>query len=384
MRDVVIVDFARTAFSKRGGALRFLSGAQIGARCLTALVSKSGIWEKGGPEAVDSVIAGSIFLSKDAYTPVRYMTQLAGFPLAMEGHRVDMQDGSALASINQAAAQIALGYADTVIAGAMESYSTCPVFLSSRIEPYQGNAPVWLDLKQSPFAEQNLSPEEANERLAAAWKISREDCGEYAAESRLRLKEAFRSEHIGAEVVPISAPASLKKNEIPVEKDDFPEPGLKEDSAVLSDGAGFFLLMTPEKAAELGYTPIARWITGADIGTEPALRGIAPAYSALKALKRAGLGVKDISDWENSELFAAENLAVMKAIKEETGTGIDRALWNPNGGALGLGYPGAASGAQMLMFALMQMEKTGGRYASVSAACGGGLGVTVLLENLRV
>ena len=93
---------------------------------------------------------------------------------------------------------------------------------------------------------------------------------------------------------------------------------------------------------------------------------------------------KDIDDWENSELFAAENLAVMKVIKEETGTVIDDARWNPNGGALGLGHPGAASGAQMLMFALMQLEKTGGRYASVSAACGGGLGVTVLLENLKV
>ena len=383
MRDVVIVDFARTAFSRRGGALRFLSGAQLGARCLDALVKKSGIWEKGGPDAVDSVIAGSVFNSKDAYSPVRYMTQLAGFPLAMEGHRIEMQDGSALAAVNQAAAQIALGYADTAIAGAMDSYSTCPVLLSGSIEPYQGNAPVWLELKHSPFEEQNLSPEEANERLAEKWKLSREASMAYAENSRTRLKEAFETGRIGSEVVPVRAPASLKKNEIPVDKDDFPASASKDGSAFLSDGAGFLLLMTAEKAKELGYTPYARWIMGADIGTEPILRGTAPAYSALKALKKAGLTVKDIDDWENSELFAAENLAVMKVIKEETGTVIDSARWNPNGGALGLGHPGAASGAQMLMFALMQLERTGGRYSSVSASCSGGLGVTVLLENLR-
>ncbi len=383
MRDVVIVDFARTAFSRRGGVLRFLSSAQLGARCLKALVSQSGIWEKGGPEAVDSVISGSVFNSKDAYSPVRYMTQLAGFPLSMEGHRVEMLDGSALASVNQAAAQIALGYADIVIAGATDSYSTCPVFLSGSIEPYQGNTPVWLELKHSPFEEQNLSPGEANERLAKKWELSREACGAYAELSRARLKEAFETGRIGGEVVPIQAPASLKKNEIPVGSDDYPASASEDDSALLSDGAGFLLLMTAEKAAELGYVPYARWITGADIGTEPVLRGIAPAYSALKALKRAGIGVKDIADWENSELFAAENLAVMKAIKEETGTVIDSARWNPSGGSLGLGYPGAASGAQMLMFAMKQLEKTGGRYAAVSAACGGGLGVTVLLENLR-
>ena len=401
MRDVVIVDFARTAFAARGGALRLLSATQTGARCLQALLKKSGICERGGDAVLSAVFAGCSVASKDAGTPTRYMTQLAGLPLAMEGHFVEMQDASALASVNQAAAQIALGYADVVIAGAMESFSTRPAFMSATTEPYQGLAPAWVVQKQSPFAEQDLPPEEANDRLAAAWDLSREACDDYALESRGRLESALRGGRIGEEIAAIDVPTGSKKLEAPMEKDELPAafptrgelgamapllPGgttTKGNSSVYGDGAGFLLLMTPEKAKELGYVPYARWIIGADAGTEPVKRGIAPAASALKALKRADLGVKDIGVWENSELYAAEDLAVMKALEKQSGTAVDRKLWNAFGGALGLGYPGAATGAQMLMFAVKRLEQSGSRFAAVSAAADGGMAVTVLLENLR-
>ena len=142
-------------------------------------------------------------------------------------------------------------------------------------------------------------------------------------------------------------------------------------------------MMSAEKARELGYEPIARWIMGADIGVQPSLMGIGPAYSNLLALKRAGLHVSDLSVLECNEAFAAQQLAVIKEMEAQSGVKIDQDRWNPNGGAIAIGHPNGASGARICMFAMKELMRTGGRYGLFSSCCGGGHGTTTIIENLK-
>ena len=142
-------------------------------------------------------------------------------------------------------------------------------------------------------------------------------------------------------------------------------------------------MMTAEKARELGYEPYARWIGGADYGVEPKYMGIGPAFSNLIALKRAGLTLDDMDVIECNEAFAAQNLSVIKEMERQSGLKIDQSKWNPNGGAIAFGHPNGASGARICIFAMKELERRGGRYGLFSSCCGGGHGVTTLLENLR-
>jgi len=141
--------------------------------------------------------------------------------------------------------------------------------------------------------------------------------------------------------------------------------------------------MTAEKAAELDFIPYARWVTCADAGVEPRYAGIGPVYSALKALKHADLSMDSIDVWECNETCAAQNLAVLKELENQTGSTVDQSRWNPNGGSIALGNPNAASGVRLAMFAMKQLEKIGGKYALLSCSCGGGQGVSAVIENLR-
>lgn len=400
MRQVVFVDFARTAFGNRGGSLRSFSACTLAAECLKGLVKKSAIWEKGGQRAVDAIFLGSAGRNKDSSAPARYTALLAGFPVETEAHQVEMQCGSAITSINHAAFQIALGYTDVAIAGGMESASTRPVFMSTTTDPYKGLPPQWLTMRLAPEDDQNISMIQVADGMAEKWGITRTMCDEFALRSQQRLDAAYKSGLIGPEIVPITIPATRKTPEIIVDRDEFPKPhstmeGLSGLRAVgggvttagnasgINDGAAFVLMMTEEKAKELGYTPYARWVIGADIGVEPKVMGIGPAFSNAKALKLAGLRAADMDVWECNEAFAAQNLAVVKEIENLTGHAIDMDRWNPNGGAIAIGHPNGASGARITQFAMKQLEKTGGRYGIISSCCGGGHGTTTIIENLR-
>ena len=151
----------------------------------------------------------------------------------------------------------------------------------------------------------------------------------------------------------------------------------------LNDGAAFVLMMTAEKAKEWGYKPYAKWVCGADCGVEPRYMGIGPAFSNMRALKRAGLSIKDMDVIECNEAFAAQNLSVIKEMEHQSGMKIDQDLWNPNGGAIALGHPNGASGGRICIFAMKELERNGGRYGLFSSCCGGGHGVTTVIENLR-
>jgi len=150
-----------------------------------------------------------------------------------------------------------------------------------------------------------------------------------------------------------------------------------------NDGAAMVLLMTEEKAAELGYKPYARFVMAGNSALDPKFMGLGPVESSLQALKKAGLTPDDIDVWECNEAFAVQNLGVIRGIEEATGCKIDQDKWNPNGGAISFGHPNGASGGRICIFTMKELERRGGRYGLFTSCCGGGQGVTTIIENLR-
>ena len=143
------------------------------------------------------------------------------------------------------------------------------------------------------------------------------------------------------------------------------------------------LLMTEEKAAELGYKPYARFVMAGNSALDPKYMGLGPVESSLQALKKAGLTPDDIDVWECNEAFAVQNLGVIRGIEEATGCKIDQDKWNPNGGAISFGHPNGASGGRICIFTMKELERRGGRYGLFTSCCGGGQGVTTIIEHLR-
>ena len=401
MREVVFVDGMRTPFGKMGGSLKTIAGSNLAAMTVKALVAKTGILEKGGK--VDSVMCGSAAGCGASWTHARYITMAAGLPFETSASFVEMQCGSAIDSINHAAWKILSGCADVIIAGGFESHSNKTVKYSTTVEPYKGLGPQPCRAIVHEDPKQCVGMIEIADIMAEKWGITREACDEFAYRSQMRAAASTEKGYFKEEIVPITIPATKKTPEIIFDYDEHLRPtttleGLAKlrtvrgtetsvttagNASGLNDGAAFVLMMTAEKAKELGYEPYARWVTGADYGVEPRLMGIGPAYSNLLAMKRAGLKIADMDVMECNEAFAAQNLGVIKEMEILSGETIDQSKWNPNGGAISFGHPNGASGARIGIFCMKELERRGGRYGLFSSCCGGGQGVTTLIENLR-
>lgn len=397
-REVVFVDGCRSAFANLGGGLRTMAGSDIAAEVVRGLLDRTGILARG---KVDSLFAGCALGDSMAIDPARYIALKAGLPIETSATFIEMQCGSAITAVNHAACKLAMGLADVMIVGGMESYSNMPARFSMSTEPYKLIPPTAINLKLAPDPAENINMIEIDDGMARTWGITRAECDAYACESQQRLARAYANGVTGSEIIPIIFPATRKTPEIVVDKDENPRPQttveiLSKLRSVLengvttagnssgrNDGAAFLLMMTTEKAKELGYTPLARWVTGADVGVRPSQMGIGPAFSNLKALRQAGLTVNDMDVLECNEAFAAQNLAVIREMEKQSGCRIDRSKWNPNGGAIAIGHPNGASGARIAMFAMRQLERTGGRYGLFGSCCGGGHGTTAVIENLR-
>ena len=398
MRDVVIVDGARSAFTKFGGSLKAYASVDIATLVVNDLLKRTGILDKG---KVDSLMAGCALGDMKTKDIARYIVLQSELPMETSGTFVEMQGGSAIAGLNHAAWKIKAGMSEVAIVGGMESYSTFTAKFPMCRPQYKFIAPYALKPEHTPNKERDLDRASLDDKMAAEWGITREQADTYAARSQERLAQAYKKGITGDEIVPIVIPATRKTPEIVINKDDSPCPDITAEelsklqpvnqsgitttgnSTGLNDGAAFMLVMTAEKAQELGYRPIARWVTGAHCGVREDYTGIAPAYSNLKAIKQAGLKLEDIDVIECNEVSAAENLAVISEMKKQTGKKIDQEKWNPNGGAIAIGNPNAASGARMTMFAMRQLEQTSGKYGMASTCCAGGQGATVIIENLR-
>ena len=397
MREVVIVDGVRSAFTNFGGGLRTLASVDIASRVVDGLLEKTGILERG---TVDSLIAGCALGDYKCKDIARYVVLQSKLPTETSGTFVEMQCGSAITSLNHAAWKIMAGMSDVAIVGGMESYSTMTAKFPMSKPQYKLIPPYPIAQGLTPNKERNVDMITVSDKMAVKWNVKREEADAYAARSQQRLQRAYERGVTGT-IIPITIPGDRKRPDTVVDKDEFPRPettleGLAKLRAVhpdgvttagnasgRNDGAAFLLVMTAEKAKEYGYTPIARWVTGAHCGVQEDYMGIGPAFSNLKAMKAAGLKIGDVDVYECNETFAAQNLSVIREMEAQTGDTIDQEKWNPNGGAISIGHPNGASGARITIFAMNELLRTGGKYGVISSCCGGGLGTTAIIENLK-
>ena len=401
-REVVFVDGIRTAFGTLGKTLRGILGEEMAGMALTGLVEKSKVIEKGG--VVDCVFMGSAIGPNTAINGARWPVLASSLPQSTSASYIEMQCGSGIDCINHAAWKILAGQADIIIAGGYESYSNAPCRFPMTTEPYKMIPPLPIAFSQSPTRDAaTMNMGLTAEKLQKMYNISREAQDEFALRSQQRTQEAIKSGFCAQDIMPISVPQGKKKPPIEFSVDEFPRaettmeglvklpPAFIKDGTVTAgnssgrnDGAAFVLMMTKEKALELGYKPWAKWLSGGDYGVDPTIMGIAPAYAVPMALKRAGIKMSQLDVIECNEAFAVQNLAVAAELEKQTGDKVDFAKWNPNGGAISYGHPNGASGPRIGIFTMRQLQKTGGKYGCFSSCCGGGLGVGTVIENLMV
>ena len=394
MKNVVIVDGIRTPFGRLGGGLRQFYPSELCGMTIRALVRKSGILERG---TVDSVFMGSAAGDAHCTNLARYAVLYSGLPYETSASFVEMQCGSAIDALNHAAWKIMTGNADVMIAGGGESYSQRAAKFSMAVEPYRLIPPTAIPNTLSPKKEEAIDMVSISNLMAERWNVSREECDAFALRSQTLAKEAMDNGWLDDQIFPVTIPATRKTPETVVARDEQPRATTAEalaalkpvrgsgvttagNSSGLNDGASAVLLMSEEKAKELGYEPLAFWRGSAEYGVDPRYMGIAPAYSNVKLLDKAGLKMEDIAVFECNEAFAAQNLSVIKEMEDRAGSKIDRERWNPHGGAIAFGHPNGASGTRIAMYAMKHLWENGGGYGLISSCCGGGLGVSCLLE----
>ena len=397
MKNVVIVDGIRTPFGKLGGSLRQFHMADLAGMTIKALVERTGIMERGG---VDCVFVGSAAGDARSTNVARYATLYSGLPYETTASFIEMQCGSAIDCVNHAAWKIATGNADVIIAGGGESYSQRCAKFSMSVDPYKMIPPTAIPNRLSPNKEEAIDMITISDLMAKRWDVTREACDQFALRSQNLAQQSIESGWLDDQICPVVIPATRKTPEIVISQDEHPHKNLTIDqltklrsvyeggvttagnSSGRNDGASAVLMMSEDKAKELGYTPIARWLGSAEYGVDPRYMGIGPAYSNVKLLKRFGLSLNDIDVYECNEAFAAQNLSVIREMENQMGGTIDMDRWNPNGGAIAFGHPNGASGTRITTFAMRHLQRTGGKYGLISSCCGGGLGVSTLIERV--
>ncbi len=398
-REVVFVDGVRTAFGRMGGTIRDFFSSQLGGIAIKGLLEKTKVNEKA---KVDSVFMGAAMGCSNSGNPARFAMLSSGLDYETTASYVEMQCGSAIDAINHAAWKILANQADIVIAGGMESYSQMSAKFSMSNPPYKLVAPMPIPQRLSPTPDENIGMGDTAENLQQQYDVPREDSDKFAFDSQTRAQYAMENGYFKDEIVPITIPATRKTPEVVFDMDEHPRPNpdlekmgnlrpaFRPDGTITAgnasgqnDGGACVLIMSAEKAKELGYQPMAKWLAGADAGVNPKVMGIAPAYAMPIALKRAGLTIDQLDVMECNEAFAVQNLAVIKEFESQMGGKVDREKWNPNGGAIAFGHPNGASGARICIFAMRDMIRKGGQYGIFSSCCGGGRGVATVIENLQ-
>jgi acetyl-CoA acyltransferase len=391
MTRAVIVDIVRTASGKGkpGGALSPVHPVGLLATVLTALVERTGI----EPGLVDDVIAGCVSQAGDqAVNVARNALLTAGFPESVPGTTVDRQCGSSQQAAHFAAQGVIAGAYDAVIACGVESMSRVPMF--SSVQDGHPQAPLHSRFPSLP--NQGIGAE----LIAARWKFDRDALDEFSARSHRRAAEAAASGAFASEIVPVALPdgsahtedetvraatsadglAGLKPSFWTAEMAEYyPEiawsitPG---NSSPLTDGASAALIMSEEKAAELGLTPRARFVTFAVAGSDPEIMLTGPIPATRKALDRSGLSIGDFDVFEVNEAFAPVPLAWANEFDA------DPEKLNPRGGAIALGHPLGASGTRLMGTMVNYLEQTGGRYGLQAMCEGGGMANATIIERV--
>lgn len=392
MREVVIASAVRTAIGCYGGTLKDIPVTELGRVVIKEALNRA----KVTPEKVDQVLMGIILQAGLGQNPARQSALAAGIPCEVPATSINMVCGSGLKSVNLAAQAIMLGDADIVIAGGMENMSRSAYLVEgARWGNRMGHANL-VDLMIRDglwdiFNDYHMGM--TAENIAERWGLSREEQDGFAALSQQKAEQAIKEDKFKEQIVPVVIP-QRKKEAISFKVDEFPRfgttaeklaqlrPAFKKDGTVtagnasgINDGAAVLVLMSAQKAAELGVTPLANIKSYASAGVEPEIMGIGPVPATRKALKKANLRVQDLDLVEANEAFAVQSLAVLKELN------LNPQIVNVHGGAIALGHPIGASGARILVTLLYAMRAKGARYGLATLCIGGGQGVATIVER---
>lgn len=392
MREVVIVGAARTAIGSFGGALASLSAIDLGVIAAKEALKRSGV----SPDLVDDVMIGNILSAGAGQNPARQVAIKAGIPETATATTINMLCGSGLRTVSMGAQFIALGDADVIVAGGMESMSNAPYVLNNgRFGLRMGDGKLVdtmvHDGLMDAFNDYHMGI--TAENIAEKWGFSREEQDQFAVNSQLKTEKAQNEGKFDAEIVPVSIP-QRKGDPIVVSKDEYPKQGItieklaklkpafKKDGTVtagnasgINDGAAMIVLMAKEKAEELGIKPLATIKSYGNAALDPKIMGYGPVPATRQALKRANLSIADIDLIEANEAFAAQALAVTKDLE------LDPNKVNVNGGAIALGHPIGASGARVLVTLLYEMERQNAKTGLATLCIGGGQGTALIVER---
>ncbi|MFC3150181.1 acetyl-CoA C-acetyltransferase [Litoribrevibacter euphylliae] len=393
MKDVVIVSAVRTAIGSFGGGLSSLSAVKLGETVISAALEKAGV----AGDQVDEVIMGQVLTAGCGQNPARQSSINAGLPNTTPALTINKVCGSGLKAVHMAIQAIRCGDADVVVAGGQESMSQAPhVLPNSRNGQRMGNwnmvDTMINDGLWDAFNDYHMGI--TAENLAEKYEISREAQDEFAAASQQKACAAMEAGKFVDEIVPVTIP-QRKGDPIVVDKDECPRagttaeklagmrPAFKKDGTVtaanassLNDGAAAVLVMSKEKADELGLEPLAVIRGYANAGVNPEIMGIGPVTATQSCLEKAGWTVDDLDVIEANEAFAVQSLSVGKEL------GWDAERVNVNGGAIALGHPIGASGCRVLVTLLHEMKRRGQAKGLATLCIGGGMGVSLAVETL--
>lgn len=393
-REIVLAGAVRTAVGKFGGSLTNVPAPRLGAFVIEQALKRAGI---SGSD-VDEVLMGCVIQAGLGQNVARQATLFAGLPQEVPAITLNQVCGSGLQSVNMAASRVLAGEADVVIAGGMENMSAAPYALQKARFGYRMNDGQLVDTMirdalWDAFNDYHMGV--TAENVAKKFGVTREMQDEFAVWSQNKCEAAQKAGKFEAEIAPLEVPGKkgttttfavdeLPRQGVTIEGINKLRPAFLKDGTVtaanasgINDGAACVIVMSAEKAKELGVKPMAKWVAGAWAGVDPAIMGIGPAFSTKKILKKTGLSINDMEVIEANEAFAAQALAVGMEL------GWDKNKVNPNGGAIAIGHPVGASGCRILVTLLYELQRRGSGNKGLATLCvGGGMGTSTIVESL--
>ncbi len=391
-KKVVLAGACRTAIGKMGGALSTTPAPVLGSIVIKEALARAGV----KAEQVDHVYMGCVIQAGLGQNVARQASIKAGLPVETPAVTVNVVCGSGLNCVNMAAQMIQAGDADIVVAGGMENMSMAPYAMMQGRYGYRMNNGKLVDTMVNDalwdaFNQYHMMI--TAENVAEQWGLTREELDEFAANSQQKCEAAIVAGKFKDEIVPVEI--KKKKETIVFDTDEGPRPGTtaeglaklkccsgKEGGVVtagnasgINDGAAAIVVMSEEKAKELGVTPMATFVGGALAGVEPSIMGVGPVAATKKVMAKTGLSVNDMDLIEANEAFAAQSVAVGKDL------GFDLSKLNVNGGAIALGHPVGASGCRILVTLLHEMAKRDAKKGLATLCIGGGMGCATIVER---
>ena len=390
-RKVVLAGACRTAIGVMGGQFANTSAVELGTIVIKEALKRAGV----SPDQVDEVYMGNVIQAGNGQNPARQAAVYAGIPNEVPATTINVLCGSGLHCVNLAAKLIAAGDADIIVAGGMENMTMASYMLRNGRYGYRmGNATIEDAMIKDGLTDafHNYHMGITAENICEQWGLTREELDEFAAWSQNKCEKAMAEGKFKDEIVPVEV--KKKKETILVDTDEGPRKGItkeglaklrpafKKDGMVtagnasgINDGAAALIVMSEEKAKELGVTPMATWIGGELAGCDPAIMGIGPVYSTRKVMKKLGMEIGDFDLIEANEAFAAQSVAVGKDL------GFDLSKLNVNGGAIALGHPVGCSGARILVSLLYEMQKEDVHTGLATLCVGGGMGCSAVVKR---